>query len=662
MSQRNFKTARISHYLPAAIILLGLALRLVRLGADSLWYDETVSAFLAAQPALDLIAHTARDIHPPGYYLLLRGWTLWSGDSEFALAFFSLSFGLLLIPLTYRLARDLIRQRTVALWAALLVALSPYHIWYSQEVRMYTLGACLGLAGVWSLVWAWRTGRLLFWGSYVIFAAIGLYTLYYFAFLLISLTLFFMALALWPTPDWRRIRALLVADLTILFLYMPWLSIAWRQATAPPVPPWRTAQSLPAILLESWSVLSFGQSVRPDQVWPLLFLTLALFVWGLVYLKGHRFSLPPAPLLGVYTFAPLLLILLVSLITPLYHVRYLFTYAPPFYILLGAGITWLAERRARALAVIALIPLLGASLFSLYRFHTDPRYRADDFRAAVHFIEQQWRPGDVILTNAGYTYTAFVYYADHLEPERARLVPYPPPPAAGRPLLLQAGSVDGSPTLGWGDPRSDFYRMTAGETVAALERLADDYTRLWLLRVYDTVTDPDGLIRAWLAEHTTPLEDRGFAGESYLRVQGFLLNKPPTLGGETVYFEDGMALAGWNMPDRPWQPGQTIPLDLGWFTTAPPAVDYKMSLKLWSETGQLAAQGQDTWPVSSLYRATAWPTSRIIYQPATLTLPADLPAGQYWLNVELYHPASGQPLPRRDGRDPVVTLGPAVVE
>ena len=53
-------------------LLLGFALRLVRLGAESLWYDETVSVVLARKSIPDLIAHTAGDIHPPGYYLLLH--------------------------------------------------------------------------------------------------------------------------------------------------------------------------------------------------------------------------------------------------------------------------------------------------------------------------------------------------------------------------------------------------------------------------------------------------------------------------------------------------------------------------------------------------------------------------------------------------------------
>ena len=53
------------------------------------------------------------------------------------------------------------------------------------------------------------------------------------------------------------------------------------------------------------------------------------------------------------TFGPLALILLISTLTPLYHVRYLFTYSPAFYILVAAGLVWLWDQQRLASAVIA---------------------------------------------------------------------------------------------------------------------------------------------------------------------------------------------------------------------------------------------------------------------------------------------------------------------
>src|SRR5450759_539794 len=96
--------------LPLGLILLaGTGLRLFRLGAESLWYDETVSVMLAGSPLRELLRHTAGDIHPPGYYLLLRAWLLLSGyptghadpagnGLEFAAGFLSLAAGGIGVP------------------------------------------------------------------------------------------------------------------------------------------------------------------------------------------------------------------------------------------------------------------------------------------------------------------------------------------------------------------------------------------------------------------------------------------------------------------------------------------------------------------------------------------------------------------------------------
>ena len=95
----------------------------------------------------------------------------------------------------------------------------------------------------------------------------------------------------------------------------------------------------------------------------------------------------------VYLLLPLLLIVLASLVaTPLYHVRYLFTWAPAFLLMAGAVIAALAERRrALGLAAGALLALLAG--FSLYAFWTDPAYAADDHRGAVAQLAAGWRPG-----------------------------------------------------------------------------------------------------------------------------------------------------------------------------------------------------------------------------------------------------------------------------
>ena len=185
MTRMNRTRAWGELFLCCGIVLAGFGLRLYGLGAQSLWYDETVSAFLARQDIPALIAHTARDIHPPAYYLLLHLWVRLAGDSEFALAFLSLVFGVLLVALVGGLTRRLLGRRAT-LWAMLFVAMSPYNVWYSQEVRMYTLGAALGVLSVWCVA-AMARNRPAAVVGYVLCSATGLYVLYYYAFLLLAL-------------------------------------------------------------------------------------------------------------------------------------------------------------------------------------------------------------------------------------------------------------------------------------------------------------------------------------------------------------------------------------------------------------------------------------------------------------------------------------------
>lgn len=672
-------------YAAAAILLLAFALRLYRLGAESLWYDETVSVYLAGESLPDLVAHTARDIHPPGYYLLLHGWTRQAGRSEFAAAFLSLWFGVVLVALAERLGRRLFGAKA-GLLAALLVALSPFNLWYSQEVRMYTLGAALGMGLLLATLCllteeeGGRRGRCL--ALYALCGALGLWVLYYFAFLLIAVNLMVGLWWLWKrrsTPRrWPFARRWLPAQGAVLLLYAPWLPIAWRQATEPPVPPWRSFTGLGDLLVQTWTALSLGQSVEAAQVWPGLLLFALLFALPLIERNRHGAkaarpggwrSNPRAawPLAG-YVFLPVLLIYLASFITPLFHARYVFTYSTPFYILIAAGLARLGKRW-RPAARFGLAAILALSAFSIYAYHTDPRYAADDHRGAVRFLAERWRPGDAILVNAGYTYTALeIYWEGDPIAWRGRLVGAEPPYdlLTQGPLLLQTGTVDGEPSLGWGDPRADFYAMSRAETEAALTQLFAHARRVWVYRIYDTVTDPQGFIRAWLEENSTLLEDRVFTGESQLRVQCYRGGRDPLAGAEPrrdAAFSDGplTLLAEGPLPGEVTV-GGVLDLAPVWRVESPLREEAILFAGLFDAQGRRRAQ-TDERPLGSRYPVTAWPPGETVRTPLRLAVPVGTPPGEYQLQLGWYTFVEGQPLwlPRNDGQRQPYQLGPVRV-
>ncbi len=223
-----------------AIMLLGLALRLHDLLAQSLWLDEAMSLYWASLPAGEVLARLmalSGDPHPPLYYLILKVWIAVLGDGEVAVKALSVAAGLAIIPLTYGLGRRLFGRRT-GLLAALMAAASPLLVWYAQEVRMYSLLTALTLAAALCLWQALDSGRGPWWLLYALLTVAGAYTHVYGALLLPAHGLF----ALWAwergwggergdTDAWLwSVLAGLSAFARVATLYAPRAWAAWQSS------------------------------------------------------------------------------------------------------------------------------------------------------------------------------------------------------------------------------------------------------------------------------------------------------------------------------------------------------------------------------------------------------------------------------------------------
>ncbi len=132
------------------IVLAALYLRVHNLGTQSLWNDEGNSFVQATRSFADIAANAARDIHPPGYYMLLAVWRQLTGDTEFALRSLSAFASVLTVAFTYAIGRRLFGA-FAGLVAALFVTLNTFNIYYAQEARMYALLALWSAASLWIL-------------------------------------------------------------------------------------------------------------------------------------------------------------------------------------------------------------------------------------------------------------------------------------------------------------------------------------------------------------------------------------------------------------------------------------------------------------------------------------------------------------------------------
>ena len=125
-------------WLVLIITLAGGFLRVLFIGTKGMWLDETFSVWVANQSVPDMLQWIVKiDPHPPLYYLLLHYWIAYNGDTPYYARLLSALFGTATIPIIYLIGRRL-SGATAGLVAAVLLAFSPFNIYFAQEARMYT--------------------------------------------------------------------------------------------------------------------------------------------------------------------------------------------------------------------------------------------------------------------------------------------------------------------------------------------------------------------------------------------------------------------------------------------------------------------------------------------------------------------------------------------
>ncbi|MGZ5341120.1 MAG: glycosyltransferase family 39 protein, partial [Solirubrobacterales bacterium] len=131
------------------ITLFAAALRFSTLDLQSYAYDEVFTADRVLHPGIVDTLRTVRETEstPPLYYVLAWLWSKPFGTGEVGLRSLSALLGTALVPVVYA-AGAALSTRRIGLVAALLVAVSPAFVWYSQQARSYILLALLIAAGL----------------------------------------------------------------------------------------------------------------------------------------------------------------------------------------------------------------------------------------------------------------------------------------------------------------------------------------------------------------------------------------------------------------------------------------------------------------------------------------------------------------------------------
>lgn len=610
--------------LVVGVLAAAFGLRVYGLGVQSLWSDEGASAAMTWRTPAEILAASAGDIHPPLYYLLLRLWTEGSGRTEFGLRFLSVLAGVLTVALTARLGGRLFGTPG-RLIGALLLAVSPLGVYYSQEARMYALlgmfGA-LGMNGLWELTasgWGRRAAA-----AYVVGMAGTLYTQYFGVLLLAAANLWFGLSLL------GRLRKPGAARLALGWVGLQCLvgaaALPWYLAVLPQLGRWATG--VPARPLAETARDLAAQAVA-GPAWTALGPWVGLAGLGLAVLGVGAFRLNPwaAGFAAVYGAVDLVMPLL-DLYRPFYQPKFLLLGLPGLSLWVTAGLApafgvglkpgrWLAALGAGALGGVISLELAGVGAYFV-----NPAYWRDDYRGLVRVISALGRPADGIILDAPGQQEIFSYYYGGPLPvyplPRAR----PPDPAA---------------------------------TVQELADLLGRHERLWVVFWGDREADPQGIVEGTLNGSGYRAWDRWFGA---VRLVLYLSPRPASeLTPADIQFGDALRLTGFAVGDRPeYAPGDIIPVRLRWVAERPVERPYKVFAHLVDDQEFIWGQ-RDSEPAGGSRPFTAFEPGRPVTDTLGIPVLPGTPPGVYRVQLGIYDPATGRRLPVTDPAGDRVVLG-----
>lgn len=386
-----------------AITLLGAIPRFVYLGQSSLWLDEAMTYWITNGGVADMlrenIAHGSGGVLFP---FLVRPF-LFLSDSEVALRAPACIAGVAGIPVVYLLCRLFINTRW-AYGAALMVAMSPTQIRYSQELREYSfaflIAALLLIAFVSIVRHRSRAGCI----AFAALAVVSLLMQYGLVVFLVGLNALFLCLLLIRRVPTDRIVPWVMTQLAVLpfagVVYALWIQYQLGRADQSYLSHgyWHhTGQDLVRILFgNTWEIVGYAFP------FPLVFA--GLCAAGIYFLA--RRDGPVAPMmLGV----PLLVACFFGILGlyPYHAARQSIYLLPMFYVLAAAGLHYIDRARGIVIPVAAATALAWGGISAAADELT---YRGPEhIRPLVAFLSRKVDKNDVVFVHAAAT-PAFRYY------------------------------------------------------------------------------------------------------------------------------------------------------------------------------------------------------------------------------------------------------------
>lgn len=453
------------HHIVLAAIAIGFVLRFLGLGSKSIWLDEGLSIRAAGLDWDTFISGSIERYHPPLFFLILRQ-VMKVGTNQVLLRAPAALAGGVSVCLIYVLTRRVFDEAT-ALSATWFAALSPLLIWYSQEIRGYSLLVMWALLSLFALAqltlrrgWAW-------WLLFALATIGGLYTHYTFVLTLpVQIALVAGLLASKNGTPWA-IPALL-ADWAVTGLsFIPWLKTPAGSYFVSQLQSDRLYyNALTAGRLNLPADLDYMKLVRILALAGVVLIVLGAFLlYRLLRRRSAWFlKLRDGRIFRVLAIVFFITILVVSVIPRGYTLKR-YTHVLWFLVPIAFGWIWPWGKR-NGMLLKSLIPL--ALLASLINVFFIPKAQ---WKQAAQWVLDRQQPGDVVLLAPYWMNVPFGYYTQEDIP------------------------------LAGIKPQDD--------TIQAITNLANAHPRIWMLyHVFDADATQVATVQQWLTANGDQVESR----------------------------------------------------------------------------------------------------------------------------------------------------------
>lgn len=410
------------------VIFAGLSLW--NIGSWSIWFDEAFSAYITKFSIADMARYTAHDVHPPLYYILLKGWEGLFGNSEVAMRSLSVLFALIAIAFGFLIIRRLFGRRAAYLTLPLLVV-APMTIRYAQEARMYTMAMAICASATYifirlelgSVVRGMK--RKWLWLLYALLVAAGLWTHYFTSLIWIVHIVWAYSLApgdtilkrfkSWLSAGW--LKAYIIAFL----LFIPWLPLFAIQAVGVQGGFWIGPITVDGVGNVFTSALLYQDVWRLQKWWAMLFIVTSIVLVTVcvrTYGQLPKHKRPGYTLIALYGVLPIALLTILSL-PPLHPVlveRYFTHTLLGFYMLAGIALVlhkWQRHQlfwRITTYGLVLFTLLVGVSnVYTMGNFN-NTNLSQPAARQTMQLISANGSYGEPVIAQSAYVFYESIYY------------------------------------------------------------------------------------------------------------------------------------------------------------------------------------------------------------------------------------------------------------